>query len=258
MNPKITNKTEVIAIINQKGGVGKTTTSVNLSACLANRGYQVLIIDLDPQGHSGEHLGCREFKNGILDLLQSKHCEPKDIMPTYNDNLKILPSNLTLGQFNQLPPAGNQFNLQILVDCDAIKAFDYVIIDCQPSLSLLTLNALTASTQVLLPVQAEFLALDGMIQLIKTLLEVRAKLHPRLHILGILLTMYDARNRLSIEVQSELTKNFPKELFRTIIPRNVALAEAPSFGKSIFEYNNSSVGSRAYKLLTDEVIKRIG
>jgi chromosome partitioning protein len=251
-------KTEVIAVINQKGGVGKTTTSVNLSSCLAGRGYKVLIVDLDPQGHSGEHLGCRQGEKGVLSVLQAKKCEASDIVRTYKENLFILPSNLGLGQFNQANPSENQFNLQEVMKSKAITYFDFVVIDCQPSLSLLTLNALTASTQVLLPVQAEFLALDGMIQLIKTLLEVRAKLHPQLHILGILLTMVDNRNKLSSEVQSELAKNFPKELFKNVIPRNVALAEAPSFGKSIFEYSNGSVGSRAYKFLTEEVLRRIG
>ncbi len=251
-------KTEVIAVINQKGGVGKTTTSVNLSSCLAGRGYKVLIIDLDPQGHSGEHLGCRQGEKGVLSVLRAKTIESSDIIKTYKENLFILPSNLSLGQFNQANPVGNQFNLQAVIRSETIKYFDFVIIDCQPSLSLLTLNALTASTQVLLPVQAEFLALDGMTQLIKTLLEVRSKLHPQLHILGILLTMVDNRNKLSSEVQHELAKVFPKELFKNVIPRNVALAEAPSFGKSIFEYSNSSVGSRAYKFLTEEVLNRIG
>jgi chromosome partitioning protein len=251
-------KTEVIAVINQKGGVGKTTTTVNLSANLASRGYKVLVVDLDPQGHSGEHLGCRQGETGVLTVLQNKHCTPKDIVATYKQNLYILPSNLGLGQFNQVNPMGNQFNLQEALQSKEVQSFDFVVIDCQPSLSLLTLNALTASTQVLLPVQAEFLALDGMIQLIKTLLEVRVKLHPKLHILGILITMYDNRNKLSTEVQNELSKNFPKELFKTVIPRNIALAEAPSFGKSIFDYNNTSIGSRAYKFLGEEVLQRMG
>ena len=249
-------QTEIIAIINQKGGVGKTTTAVNLSSCLAYKGKKVLLIDLDPQGHSGEHLGCRKAKYGSLDILQDKEIINSAINKTSNPNLFILPSNLSLGQFNQYNSTQNQFKLRDSLQ-NLKTTFDFIIIDCQPSLSLLTLNALTASTQVILPVQAEFLALDGMIQLIKTLVEVRAKLHPQLHILGILLTMYDNRNKLSAEVQSELFKNFEKELFETIIPRNVSLAEAPSFGKSIFDYNNTSLGAKSYRFFTDELLKRI-
>jgi chromosome partitioning protein len=254
----MSQKIEVIAIINQKGGVGKTTTSVNLSASLANKGKKVLLIDLDPQGHAGEHLGCRqgESDNGALGVIQGKIEIIKAFQKSYNPKLMVLPSNLLLGKFNQLDPAPNQFNLREAISKVDPSLFDYIIIDCQPSLSLLTLNALTASTQVILPVQAEFLALDGMIQLIKTLVEVRVKLHPKLHILGILLTMFDARNKLSSEVHNELQKNFGDELFDTIIPRNVALAEAPSFGKSIFEYNSSCNGAKAYLAMTNEVIKR--
>jgi chromosome partitioning protein len=252
------SNTQIIAIINQKGGVGKTTTSVNLSACLANMGKKVLLIDLDPQGHSGEHLGCRKSDSTVLDVLQHTKSIQSCIIPTYNPFLFVLPSNLSLGQFNQSNSQNNQFQLQQAIANSPIgRDFDFVIIDCQPSLSLLTLNALTASTQVILPVQAEFLALDGMIQLIKTLLEVRSKLHPKLHILGIVLTMYDARNKLSGEVQNELTKNFGNELFQSIIPRNVALAEAPSFGKSIFEYNAGCSGAKAYQNLCLEVLQKI-
>ncbi len=253
-------KTEIITIINQKGGVGKTTTTVNLASGLASGSKKVLVIDTDPQGHSSEHLGVKnnnELVKTLLSVLKDKTPILEAIVPTYQKNLFCLTSNLSLGQFNQANPAQNQFILREALSKITTKDFDYIIIDCQPSLSLLTLNALTASTSVILPVQAEFLALDGLTQLIYTLKEVREKLHPKLYILGILLTMYDSRNKLSSEVLVELQKNFQKEIFETVIPRNVALAEAPSFGKSIFDYNPSSTGAKAYSDLTKEVVKRI-
>jgi chromosome partitioning protein len=253
-------KTEIITIINQKGGVGKTTTTVNLAAGLVLSGKKVLVIDTDPQGHSSEHLACKnsgDSQSNLLSVLRDKKPIKESMVQTYQKNLFCLTSNLSLGQFNQSSPTQNQFILRDALKDFTSKDFDFVLIDCQPSLSLLTLNALTASTSVILPVQAEFLALDGLTQLIYTLKEVREKLHPKLYILGILLTMYDSRNKLSSEVLTELQNNFQKEIFETVIPRNVALAEAPSFGKTIFDYNPSSTGAKAYKDLTKEVLKRL-
>jgi chromosome partitioning protein len=250
---------EIISITNQKGGVGKTTTAVNLSAALAKAGFSVLLIDFDPQGHATEHLGVKqEFKNHstILEVITKQVNISQAIINTYIPNLKILSSNLKLGKFNQISPQGNQFLLKDSLELYKQPAFNFIIIDCQPSLSLLTLNALTASTSVLLPVQAEFLALDGLTQLILTLKDVQTKLHPKLYVIGILLTMFDGRNRLSSEVQNELRNNFDKEVFETIIPRNIKLAEAPSFGKAIFDYDNSCNGAKSYLELAKEVADR--
>jgi chromosome partitioning protein len=249
----------VISIVNQKGGVGKTTTSVNLSAGLARLGYKVLILDFDPQGHSTEHLGIEvESSKTALEVLEDEKTLKASIYASYIPSVWVLPATLKLGQFNQNTPVGRQFSLKNSLDEDMHKKFDYIIIDCQPSLSLLTLNALVASDKVLLPVQAEFLALDGLSQLIVTLREIKTKLHPKLSVLGILLTMFDKRNKLSSEVKEELEKNFEDDLFSVVIPRSVKLAEAPSFGKSIFDYAVDTPGCIAYDALAKEVVSRLG
>jgi len=255
------NMAIVIAITNQKGGVGKTTTAVNLSAALANLGKKVLIIDFDPQGHSTEHLGVKNLfdpiQETILEVITNKKTLLSVVVPTYLPNLWIAPSNLRLGQFNQHNPIGKQFVLKNAISQEESQKFDFILIDCQPSLSLLTLNALTTSNKVILPVQAEYLALDGLTQLILTLKEVKQKLHPTLSILGILITMFDRRNKLSSEVKTELEKNFGSDVFRSHIPRSVRLAEAPSFGKAIFDYDPRSEGALAYYNLAREVLKKL-
>lgn len=249
----------VISVVNQKGGVGKTTTAVNVSAALAKFGFKTLLIDFDPQANSTEHLGVKkpnQVKTTTSVLHEEEHilaCAKQ----TYLKNLWVLPTDLSLGQFNQKPPAGNQFALRKAVDERVHDSYDFVLIDCQPSLSLLTLNALTSSDRVLLPVQAEFFALDGLSQLILTLKEVKTKLHPKLSVLGVALTMFDSRNNLSGEIKAELTKNFGNDLFETHIPRSVRLAEAPSFGKSIFEYAPGSSPANAYQQLASELIQKI-
>lgn len=248
----------IISVVNQKGGVGKTTTSSNLSAALAKSGFRVLLIDFDPQGHSSEHIGIRaEQGKTALEVLEKEKPIAGCIYPSYIPNLWVLPATLKLGQFNQNSPIGRQFSLKEAMNKEVREKFDFVIIDCQPSLSLLTLNALVTSDKVLLPVQAEFLALDGLSQLIVTLREIKTKLHPKLSVLGILLTMFDRRNRLSSEVKDELEKNFHDDLFATVIPRSVKLAESPSFGKAIFDYAPDSSGSDAYKQLCHEVLKKL-
>lgn len=249
----------IISVVNQKGGVGKTTTTVNLAATFAQAGKQVLIIDLDPQGHSTEHVGFSErttTDKTVLEALLGTQAVKECIHKTYKKGLFLLPSNLRLGLFNQLPSDANYTKLQEVTK-EIAELFDYIIIDCQPSLSLLTLNALIASNEVLMPVQSEFLALDGLSQLIVTFKEVKAKYQPDLNVLGVVLTMYDRRNRLSAEIRKELEKNFGNNLFESVIPRSVRFAEAPSFGKAISDYAPGSDAARSFEKLAFEIEQKM-
>lgn len=246
----------VIAVLNQKGGVGKTTTAINLGAYLAKAGHSVLIADLDPQGNSTSGLGLdkQALNSTLYDVLFSR-ADANQATQSINSKLSILPSNANLAgaEVELVPLPGRELKLR---DMLAGQNYDYILIDCPPSLGLLTINALAAANSVLIPVQAEYYALEGLSQLLSVIQQVRQVLNPGLDILGVLITLYDSRNSLSDQVRKELEGYFGAKLFQTIIPRNVRLAEAPSFGRSIIEHDKWSKGARAYKSLAKEVEHR--
>jgi chromosome partitioning protein len=253
---------KIITCSNQKGGVGKTTTCINLAAYVARAGYKVLVVDLDPQGNASSGLGASKSKGvpSTYSLLTGNiKIDDKDVLQqTQVDNLKILPSTIDL--------AGAEIELaKVATDREKILAnrlakaremFDYIFIDCPPSLGLLTVNALTATDTVLIPIQCEFFALEGLSQLINTIKIIKKFLNPKIEIEGVVLTMYDNRAKLSMQVADEIRKYFSDKLYQTKIPRSVRLAEAPSFGMPICMYDRKSQGGRAYDDLKDEFIKR--
>ena len=246
----------IIAVLNQKGGVGKTTTTINLAAYLAKAGHSVLIADLDPQGNSTSGLGLDKQNLGstLYDVLFSR-AKLEDSIQKINNKLFVLPSNADLAgaEVELVGAAGRETQLRrVLAGLD----YEYILIDCPPSLGLLTINALTAAHSVLIPVQAEYYALEGLSQLLSIIQQVRTALNPGLDIIGVLITLYDSRNSLSEQVKKELENYFGAKLFDTVVPRNVRLAEAPSFGKTIIEHDKWSKGARAYKALAKEIEKR--
>lgn len=248
----------IIAVTNQKGGVGKTTTAVNLAYYLAKSGRKVLLVDFDPQGNATSGLGIdkRSLTTTAIDVLSSEKALTEAVVPTRHKNLHVLPSTPQLANAEvELAKAQQRFTRlkQALANHD----YNCVIIDCPPSLSLLTVNALIAAHYLLLPVQAEFYALEGLGQLLETMQLVRKGLNPDLELLGVVLTMVDTRTTLSTQVQAEVHKHFPGKVFQTIIPRNIRLAEAPSHGLPVGVYDRWSKGARAYKTLTKEVIHRV-
>ena len=250
---------KIISVANQKGGVGKTTTAINLAACLALSGQKVLIIDIDPQGNASSGLGVnlRENQKGIYELLADNASLDQVIYPTEIDTLKIIPSSVDLAGA-EIELVGRDHREKILsMALNGINAeYEFVVIDCPPSLGLLTLNALTVSQSVLIPMQCEYYALQGLSHLLKTLQRIKTSINPNLKVEGILLTMYDNRTLLTSQVENQVKKYFSEFLMKTIIPRNIRLSEAPSHGKPIVLYANRSKGSDSYVELAKEVIQR--
>jgi len=247
---------KILAVVNQKGGVGKTTTAINVAAQLAEKS-SVLLVDLDPQGNATSGLGLtsQETKLTTYDVLLGRATLAKVVQETHVAQLFVLPSNANLAgaEVELVSQPQREFALKNTLQS---ASYDFVIIDCPPSLGLLTINALTAATDVLIPVQAEYYALEGLSQLLNTIQAVRGSTNPSLELLGIVLTMYDKRNSLSEQVQTEVANYFGEKLFKTVVPRNVRLAEAPSYGRTIYEHDRWSKGARAYKSLAKEVRER--
>lgn len=249
---------KVIAITNQKGGVGKTTTSVNLSACIANSGKKVLLIDMDPQGNASSGLGIDKdsLELCIYDVLINGMTMNDVIVPTALKKLKIAPASIDLaGAGVELVNLPKREHILKKALKEIRDDYDFIFIDCPPSLDLLTLNALTAADGVLIPIQSEFYALEGVSQLLNTVNLVKKSLNEKLEIEGVLLTMFDGRTNLSIQVADEVKKFFTTKVYKTIIPRNVRLSEAPSYGEPIIIYDPRSKGAEVYMKLAKEVIK---
>ena len=248
-----------IVIANQKGGVGKTTTAINLSASLADLGKKILVIDTDPQGNTSSGLGVEknEVENTVYELLIGETTIEECIQKEVFENLDIISSNINLAAAEIELTGFEEKEFILKKAVDQVRAdYDFIIIDCPPSLNTLTINAMCAADTVLVPIQCEYYALEGLSQLMNTVELVRDRLNPNLEIEGVVFTMYDARTNLSLQVVENVKDSLDQNIYKTIIPRNVRLAEAPSYGMPINYYDKRSTGAESYRLLADEVIHR--
>lgn len=255
----VVGQTKVVAIINQKGGVGKSTTAINLSAALGELGKQVLLVDLDPQGNSSSGLGIEKSQvhNCVYDVLLNDVAIEDVIIPDVGEGLDLVPATINLAgaEVELVSEMARENRLKDAVGSLRGK-YDYVFIDCPPSLGLLTVNALVAADKLLIPIQCEFYALEGVTKLLDSMKRVKTRLNPTLDIFGVLLTMYDGRTTLSRQVVEEVRSYFGKTVFTTLIPRTVKLSEAPSFGQPITQYDPSGKGAQSYVNLAKEVVQR--